>query len=198
MTMQSTELGRNFLTRISEYLVSLPFDLKILQEAVADPDLERSVRETAANVLINALSPQEGASPERYVDDVLLLRLAFAKLQALAASGNEAASTFCARFEDVFEKVPSDLKLFESYLGPELWSWLENRLPALSRCSLKGKRPALYVDDESMWDGLYEDGLEFQTNYDVTEERVQNRLRRPEQLTELLQKRHAEDSRKRG
>lgn len=196
--MQSTELGRNFLARVSEYLVSLPFDLKILQEAVADPDLERSVRETAANVLINSLSPQEGPSPERYVDDVLFLRLAFSKLLELANSGSEAAVTFCARFEDVFERVPADVQLFERYLGAELWTWLGNRLTTLSRSALKGKRPSLYIDDASTWDVLYEDGLEFQTNYDVTEERVQNRLRRPEQLTELLQKRHAEDSRKRG
>jgi len=30
-----------FLAKVSEYLLSLPFDLKILQEAVTDPDLDR-------------------------------------------------------------------------------------------------------------------------------------------------------------
>ena len=41
--------------------------------------------------------------------------------------------------------------------------------------------PTQYVDDEDSWDSLYEDGLDFQTHYDVTEERVQNRPQRPEQ-----------------
>ncbi len=59
--MQSTEIGREFLTRVSEYLVTFPFDLKILQEAITEPDLERSARELAASVLIGALSPQEGS-----------------------------------------------------------------------------------------------------------------------------------------
>ena len=144
--MQSTELGRNFLARVSEYLVSLPFDLKILQEAVADPDLERSVRETAANVLINSLSPQEGPSPERYVDDVLFLRLAFSKLLELANSGSEAAVTFCARFEDVFERVPADVQLFERYLGAELWTWLGNRLTTLSRSALSARTGSPQAD----------------------------------------------------
>ena len=46
--------------RWGEYLVSLPFDLKLLQEAVADPELPRELRELAATVLINALGPQDG------------------------------------------------------------------------------------------------------------------------------------------
>jgi hypothetical protein len=196
--MQSTEVGRKFLARVSEYLVSLPFDLKILQEAVADPDLERSAREAAAGVLLNALIPQEGGSPERYVDDALWLRIALGQILKQSEQGNEGASAFSARFEEVFATLKDELKLFEEFLGPELWTWLSGKLASFSRCTLKGKRVAQYVDDETTWDSLYEDGLDFQTNYDVTEEKVQNRLRRPEQLLELLQKRHAEDSKKRG
>lgn len=196
--MQPAELGRSFLTRVSDYLVSLPFDLKILQEAVADPDLERSTRETAVEVLMGAMSPQEGPSPERYIDDVLWLRMAFGQIWKLAKTGHEGATAFCARFEDVFGTIEADLRLFEEYLGAELWTWLCGRLAGLSRATLKGKRPLQYLDDESSWDSLYEDGLDFQTNYDVTEEKVQNRLRRPEQIVELLQKRHHEDCKKRG
>ncbi len=196
--MQPAALSRSFLTRVSEYLVSLPFDLKILQESIAEPDLDRNVRQTAAAVLLNALSPQEGSSPERYIDDVLWLRMVLGQFAQLAAGGHESARDFCARFEEVFGTVKSDLQIFQEYLGPELWNWLASRLTTLSRCTLKGKRPAHYLEDEGSWDGLYEDGLDFQTHYDVTEEKVQNRLRRPEQILELLQKRHADDSKKRG
>jgi hypothetical protein len=195
--MQPSELGRNFLARVSECLVSLPFDFKILQEAVAQPELERSVRKAAAGLLVQSLSPQDGPSPERYIDDAIWLRMALGQILAQVEQGSDAAREFCQRFDDVFATVASDLKLFESYLGPGLWSWLGARMTPPVRTLLRGKRADDYVDDEKSWDGLYEDGLDFQTNYDVTDERVQNRLRRPEQIADYLQRRFAEDSRKR-
>ncbi|MDR2670721.1 MAG: discoidin domain-containing protein, partial [Oscillospiraceae bacterium] len=39
----------------------------ILQEAVADPDLDRLVREVAAGTIIHTILPQEGDAPGRYV-----------------------------------------------------------------------------------------------------------------------------------
>jgi hypothetical protein len=48
--------------------------------------------------------------------------------------------------------------------------------------ALKGKRASQYIDDDTTWDQLYEDGVDFQTIYDVSESQVQNKLRRPEQL----------------
>ena len=193
--MQSTEIGREFLTRVSEYLVTFPFDLKILQEAITEPDLERSARELAASVLIGALSPQEGSGPERFVDDVVLLRIALARI---AKEGGEEAAGFCTRFGEVYSKLDDDLRIFEQSLGPELWSWLSARPGSFCRLPLKGKRASQYVDDPSSWDQLYEDGVDFQTNYDVTESQIQNKLRRPEQLIEILQRRHAEDIKKRS
>ena len=193
--MQSTEIGREFLTRVSEYLVTFPFDLKILQEAITEPDLERSARELAASVLIGSLSPQEGSGPERFVDDVVLLRIA---LSRIAKEGGEEAAGFCTRFGEVYSKLDDDLRIFEQSLGPELWSWLSARPVSFGRLPLKGKRASQYVDDPSSWDQLYEDGVDFQTNYDVTESQIQNKLRRPEQLIEILQRRHAEDIKKRS
>jgi hypothetical protein len=195
--MQSAEQekGKLFLSKVGEYLVSLPFDLKILQEAIAEPELDRKTRELAAAVLLNALSPQEGPSPERYLDDLFWLRLTLAQI---SASSGATESGFCARFDEVFHNLPADLALFEQMLGRDLWAWLAGRLPALNRVVLKGRRPAQYVDDESSWDALYEDGLDFQTHYDVTEDRVQNRLRSPKQIIEYLQRRFADDSKKRS
>ncbi len=195
--MQSAEpeKGKLFLSKVGEYLVSLPFDLKILQEAVAETELPRETRELAAAVLVNALNPQDGASPERYLDDLFWLRLALAEI---ARASTTVESSFCSRFDDVFRALPADLTLFESVLGRELWGWLQGRLSTMARLSLKGKRPSQYVDDESSWDALYEDGLDFQTHYDVTEERVQNRLRSPKQILEWLQRRYSDDSKKKA
>lgn len=195
--MQSAEpeKGKLFLSRVGEYLVSLPFDLKILQEALAETELPRETRELAVTVLINAIAPQEGPSPDRYLDDVFWLRIALAEI---ARKSQAVDSSFPARFDDVFRTLPADLALFEQVLGRDLWAWLNSRLSTMGRVNFKGKRLSQYVDDESSWDALYEDGLDFQTHYDVTEERVQNRLRSPKQIIEYLQRRFVEDSRKKA
>ncbi len=182
-----------FLEKVSEYLLSLPFDLKILQEAVTDPDLDRAAREEAAGTIIHVLSPQEGESPGRYVDDVLLVRAA---LKRVAADGSEGAGAFSSRFGEVYERLDEDLKTFEEFLG-ELWPWLRGKLPGFVKLAFKGKKAPQYIDDEEAASFLYEQGLEFQTNYPVNEEQVRNRLRRGEQVLELLNRRRAEEAKKR-
>ena len=119
-------------------------------------------------------------------------RLTHALLSRIAKEGGEEAAGFCTRFGEVYSKLDDDLRIFEQSLGPELWSWLSARPASFCRLPLKGKRASQYVDDPSSWDQLYEDGVDFQTNYDVTEAQIQNKLRRPEQLIEILQRRHAD------
>ena len=43
---------------------------------------------------------------------------------------------------------------------------------------------------------LYEEGLEFQTNYNVTEDKVRNSVRRVDAILESLNKRRSEDAKK--
>ncbi len=50
---------RSFIETLARALVSLPFDLKVLLEAVADPDLEHGVREIAAAAVVYIISPRE-------------------------------------------------------------------------------------------------------------------------------------------
>jgi len=187
------EADRSFLEKRGEYLLSLPFDLKILQEAVTDPDLERGAREIAAGAIIHTIGPQEGDGPLRYADDVLLVRAA---LERVVADGGERAQEFRSRFDtEVYGKLADDLKVFEAALG-DLWPWLTGKLEAFRKTPYKGKTPPQYVDDELATSFLYDAGLEFQTNYPVTEEQVRNKLRRSEQVTELLNRRRAEDAKK--
>ena len=67
---------RMFLETMSKALVSLPFDLKILLEAVADSDLERGVRELAAGTVVHVITPKDGnvEAPLRFTEDVVQLR----------------------------------------------------------------------------------------------------------------------------
>jgi hypothetical protein len=187
------EAERPFLEKVSEYLLSLPFDLKILQEAVTDPDLDRNAREIAAGAILHTLSPQEGEpGPLRFVDDVLIVRAA---LHRVVAAGADGAQAFRDRFGEVYGKLDDDLKIFQEALG-ELWPWLTAKLATFPKLVYKGKKPSQYVDDEEAASFLYEEGLEFQTNYNVNEEQVRNKLRRPEQIYEVLNRRRAEEAKK--
>lgn len=188
------EVERAFLSRVRQYLISLPFDLKILQEAVADPELERPAREFAAAVVIHAMAPHEGQGPERYVEDVLLARVALERIQS---GGGEGAAPFCTRFPECYETLAEDLAALRAGLGDELWGWLCTKAQGFGRLHLKGKSAARCIDDESAQEALYEEGLEFLTAYNVTEEQVQNRLRRPEPIIQHLQRRHQDDARRR-
>jgi len=190
--MGAKEAERPFLEKVSEYLLSLPFDLKILQEAVTDPDLDRSAREMAAGTIVHTLLPQEGESPGRYVDDVLFVRAA---LKRICAEDSEGVKAFKDRFAEVYGKLDDDLGTFEECLG-ELWPWLTGKLATFPKVVYKGKKPGQYLDDEEASSFLYEEGLEFQTNYPVNEEQVRNKVRRVETIVEFLTKKRAEESRK--
>jgi hypothetical protein len=187
------EAERSFLERVSEYLLSLPFDLKVLQEAVTDPDLERGAREIAAGAIIHTIGPQEGDGPIRFADDVLLVRAA---LKRILADGGEGAKAFQERFDaEVYAKLDEDLRVFETVLG-DLWPWLTGRLEGFRKPPYKGKTPSQYVDDDEAASFLYDEGLEFQTNYNVTEDKVRNSVRRVDAIVEQLEKRRAEDAKK--
>ena len=187
------EADRPFLEKVGEYLLSLPFDLKILQEAVTDPDLERGAREIAAGTIIHTIGPQEGDGPMRFVDDVMLVRAAFKRV---IADGGEHAKEFAARFDaEAYAKLDDDLKMFEEVLG-DLWPWLTGKIETFRKPPYKGKTPSQYIDDDEAASLLYEEGLEFQTNYNVTEDKVRNSVRRVDAILESLNKRRAEDAKK--
>src|SRR5438105_13858431 len=100
MSVKETE--RRFLSLLSDYLVSLPSDLKILQEAVTDPDLDRSAREIAAGAIVHTLFPQEGEGLLRFVDDALLVRAALAEIRDQGGDGFQA---FRERFSDAYQTL---------------------------------------------------------------------------------------------
>jgi hypothetical protein len=190
------EAERPFLEKVTEYLVSLPFDLKILQEAVADPDLDRTAREIAAGTIVHTISPQtEGEGPLKFADDVLFVRAA---LSRVVSDGSEGALAFKARFAgEIYERLDADCELFAQYLG-DLWPWLNARLDNFGKVPYKGKKPSKYVDDDEAATLLYEEGLEFQTNYSLNEAQVRNKVRRADQILEFLNKKRAEEAKKKS
>ena len=186
---------RNFLETMSRALVSLPFDLKILLEAVADLDLERAVREMAAGTVVHVISPKDGnvEAPLRFAEDVVQLRLATAKI---AAEGGEGAPAFRDRFAEDFSRFADELALFRSVLGDDIVDWLDSRWGSFLKGVYAKKKIPQFVDDEEVGTFLYEEGSKFGTMYPISEKSLAGRVKQSQPFIDHLGRKRDQDKRK--
>jgi hypothetical protein len=188
------ELERSFLETISRTLVSLPFDLKVLLEAVSDPDLEHGVREIAAATVVHVINPKEGNvdAPVRFSEDVILLRLALAKI---AAEGGEGAPAFKERFAENYGRLDEELDIFRQTFG-EIISWLDSRWGSLLKAVYAKKKIPMFVDDEEVGTFLYDEGLRFGTLYPITEKSLAGRVKQVQPFIDHLLRKRDQDKKK--
>jgi hypothetical protein len=191
--MDNTE--RTFLETMSRALVSLPFDLKILLEAVADSDLERAAREIAAGTVVHVITPKDGNvdAPLRFAEDVVQLRLALAKI---AAEGGEGAPAFRERFAEDYTRFDEELGLFRQALGGGIVDWLDSRWGSLLKGVYAKKKVAMFVDDEEVGTFLYDEGLRFATLYPITEKSLAGRVKQAQPFVDHLARKRDQDKRK--
>ena len=185
------ELERSFLETISRTLVSLPFDLKVLLEAVSDPDLEHGVREIAAATVVHVINPKEGNvdAPVRFAEDVILLRLALAKI---AAEGGEGAPAFKDRFAENYGHLDEELEIFRQTFG-DLIGWLDSRWGSLLKAVYAKKKIPMFVDDEEVGTFLYDEGLRFGTLYPITEKSLAGRVKQVQPFIDHLARKRDQD-----
>ncbi len=193
MTAESTE--KRFVKRMRELLVSLPYDMKVLFEAMADENLPLDARRLAASAAIYCLSPSDPMPDSMgllgYVDDVVFLRLAYQRLVEL---GGEDAARYRARFPDEFNGLQADLELMQQYLG-KAFDWIGQRIEkAVPKARYKGKAASTYVEDDEAREFLYEEGQNFTTQYDIDEEAAA-RLQSGKPVLDAFRRRMAEESR---
>jgi uncharacterized membrane protein YkvA (DUF1232 family) len=191
------ELERRFLEALGRHLVSLPFDLKVLYEALTDPDLEREARGVAAAAVVYALAPSDivvdrDRKLASYVDDLILLRAA---LKRVADTGGENVRAFLERFPDEYAGLDDYLALYSRALG-DLYPWLTAKLDPFKKLVYKGRKAIDYIDDDEAATFLYDEWLTFQTDYDITEQSLAGRLRKVEPILEALRRRRAEEAKK--
>ena len=189
------DLERRFLETLSRSLVSLPFDVKVLLEAVSDPDLEHAVREIAAATVVHVITPKEGNvdAPVRHTEDVLLVRLALAKI---AAEGGEGAPAFRARFAEDYAKFEEELGLFRQTLGSDIVDWLDSRWAAMLKGVYAKKKIAMFVEDEEVGTFLYDEGLKFATLYPITEKSLAGRVKQSQPFVDHLARKRDQDKKK--
>jgi hypothetical protein len=186
---------RSFLETLARALVSLPFDLKVLLEALSDPDLEHEVREIAAAAVVYIIAPREGNidSTLRYGEDAIMLRLA---ARRILDNLDEGAAQFRQRFAEEFERFAGELAVIERALGQPLMGWLDGRWTFLRRAAYARKKISVFVDDQEVGTFLYDDGLKFGTNYPISEKSLAGRLKQAQPLVDHLQKKWDQDKKK--
>jgi hypothetical protein len=188
------DLERTFLDTLSRALVSLPFDLKVLLEAVSDADLEHAVREVAAAAVVHIINPKDGNvdPPVRHAEDVVLLRLALAKI---AREGGEAAPAFRDRFAENYNRLDDELNTFRAALG-DVVDWLDSRWSALGKAVYAKKKIATFVDDEEVGTFLYDEGMRFGTNYPISEKSLSGRVKQAQPFVDHLIRKREQDKKK--
>ncbi len=176
------------------WLISLPYDLKILYEASSDENLPRPIRESVVGAIIYVVSPQDSITSDRddfasYVDDCIVLRQAISQLHT---AKDEDSEFFVSRFTEFFEPLTDEMNVCKSALG-DLYGWLEQKIPALTSLEYKGKKVPMFLDDEEARELLYEDGLGFATEYPIDEEKLADRFKKSSRVIEVLERRKAEE-----
>ncbi|PID38136.1 MAG: hypothetical protein CSA65_08720 [Proteobacteria bacterium] len=168
--MSEASVEKRFVARVRELLVSLPYDLKVLFEAMSDEDLPREARELAVGAVVYCLSPSDPIPDTMglvgFVDDVVVSRIALTKMLEV---GGEAIAEYPARFGDQFAPLEADVELFRAFFGETL-KWVDWRMNKLAAVKYKGKSVADYLEDEETGQRLYEEGLEFTTEYEIDDD----------------------------
>lgn len=170
--MSDATLERQFVQRMQELLVSLPYDLKVLFEVMTDEDIQNDARTLAAGAVIYCLSASDPIPDTMglvgFVDDVIVVRVALEKAKALAG---EDMDDYPERFSEQFATLENDIKLFRDFLGDNIL-WIDWRMEKLLKTKYKGKLVSAYVEDEELSQRLYEEGLEFTTEYEIDDDQA--------------------------
>ena len=189
------DLERSFLEILARTLVSLPFDLKILLEAVSDPNLDHGAREVAVAAVVYIIAPREGNIEPyiRYSEDVLVLRLA---LHQILTEAGEGAPAFRERFAEDLSRLGQELELLDRACGKDLVAWLDSRWAVLRKAVYARKKIPMFVDDEEVGTLLYDEGLKFGTNYPISEKTLEGRLKQAQPVLDHLQRKWDQDKKK--
>lgn len=186
---------RKFLDLMNRALVSLPFDLKVLLEAVASPDLERDVREIAAAAAVHTMNPKDGnVEPTlRHAEDVALVRLA---LERIGREGGEGAADFRARYSENYATLEDELATLRAAFGADVMAWLDGRFSSLRKAVFAKKKIPQFVDDDEQSTFLYDEGMRFGTDYPTTEKSIAGRVKQARPFVDHLARKRDQDRKK--
>ena len=174
--MPPESLEKQFIQRMRQLLVALPYDMKVLFEAISDENLPMPARQLAAGAAIYCLSPSDPIPDSTgllgYCDDVVVVRIALKRFLEL---GGEDAKTYPERFAEQFGRLDK----------------------TLLKARYKGKDALTYIQEDEACEFLYEEGQDFTTRYEIDDEAVA-RLQSGKPVVEAFRRRMAEEARMQG
>jgi uncharacterized membrane protein YkvA (DUF1232 family) len=184
---------QRFLSRLRDTMIALPYDLKICFSVIADADLPDEVRRMAVGTVMYVVGPSDlipdHVIPVGYVDDALVLWLAFEELRRQDPRIVQAHGTS----DDFVATVESTARTFREYLGP-IYDWLAGKIPGLAKQVYKGKGADHYFLDPEGADFLYNEAQAFTSDFDLDEEYLGLKLTRGKQVIDALSRKQAEES----
>jgi hypothetical protein len=145
--------------------------------------------------VIHVIAPKEGnvEAPVRHAEDVLLLRLALAKI---AAEGGDGADAFRDRFAENYGRLDEELALFREVFGGDVMTWLNSRWGSLLKAVYAKKKVPMFVDDEEVGTFLYDEGSRFGTEYPITEKSLAGRVKQVQPFIDHLTRKRDQDRKK--
>ncbi len=170
------------------WLVSLPFDLNILYEASTDENLSRETRELMIGAIIYTISPSDFTSDREnfagYADDCVILRVA---LKEGLSGDDEDKEFFRSRFSEFFETLDEELATSHAAMG-DLHEWLAGKVALLPKRTHKNKRAKQYFESDDLQEELYDAGLEFRTEYPLSDDDIADRFKKASSIIDLLRR----------
>lgn len=194
--VDAKEQEQHFIELMRRWLISLPFDLKVLYEVADNENFDRAARELALGAIVYVISPNDFIADRHdsfvsYCDDCLILRLA---LQRALKDGGDDADNVRSRFPEFFETLDAELETCKSMMA-DLYDWLDSKAADLATHEYKGKKVPVYLDDDEAGELLYEDGLGFTTEYPVEEETLEDKFKKASTILDIIRRRKTEEAR---
>lgn len=178
-----------FLTFIRGAILALPQTLKAALRLAEDPDIPDEGRVLVAGAIVHWLSrtntiPGVRGGALAYVDDVLVLMLAFERLTQLAPDVVERSR---ADSPELFETLAEDLALTREYMGTGI-NVLEQALGRVTRLKHMGRTPQQCVKDEATATMLYEEVMAALVDFDPTPDVIARELKDIDVVVDELRK----------
>jgi hypothetical protein len=171
-------------------VLSLPQHLKGALRLVDDPNISDEGRILAAGAILHWLGgsntiPGVRGGPMSLVDDVLVLRLVYARVEAIAP---EAMARHRAESPDLYANLTEEVELIRSYLGKGI-AVLDKAVDRIPQLKHQGRTPAQCVADEEASTMLYEDVQSALVDLELEEDAVARALKQLDPVLDGLRQR---------
>jgi hypothetical protein len=179
-----------FVEFVQGAILSLPQHLQAALRLVDDPNIPDEGRAVAAGAVLHWLGGSNTIPGVRggvlsYVDDVLVLRLAYARIEAIAP---EAMATHRNDSPELFGSLADEVALVRSYLGKGV-AVLERAVERIEQLKHKGVTASQCVSDPDAGTTLYEAVQSALVDVDLEEEAVSRALKQLDPVLDGLRQR---------